>query len=87
MMPHVSKLRKLLVSVDICQHNVLVIFTVKISTILEISKKIPNDILAECDRSNPIKNYTGNLNLGELQADDISAKFTIESTKKNVLVR
>ena len=36
-MPHPSKLRKLLVSLDISQHNALVIFSVKRSTISEIS--------------------------------------------------
>ena len=39
-------------------------------------------LFAECDRSIPISNFTDRLNLCELQVDDISAKFTAESTKK-----
>ena len=40
-------------------------------------------LFAEYDRSSPIKNFTDRLNLRrELQVDDISAKFTAESTKK-----
>ena len=41
------------------QHNALVIFAVKRITISEISKKVLNNILAECDRTSPIKNFTG----------------------------
>ena len=37
-------------------------------------------LFVECDRSNLTKNFTDRLNLRELQ-DDISAKFTAESTK------
>ena len=33
-----------------------------------------------------MKNFTDRLNLGELQLDDISAKFTSESTKKYIPV-
>ena len=33
-------------------------------------------LFVECDRSSPIKNLTDRFNLGELQVDDISAKFT-----------
>ena len=44
-------------------------------------------LIAECDRSSPIKNFTDRLNLYELQVDDISAKFTAESTKKCIPVR
>ena len=33
-------------------------------------------LFMECDRNNPIKNFTDKLNLRELQVDDISAKFT-----------
>ena len=39
-------------------------------------------LFAECDRSSPIKNFTNRLNLCELQIDDISARFTAETTKK-----
>ena len=39
-------------------------------------------LFAECDRSSPIKNFTNRLNLCELQVDDISARFTAETTKK-----
>ena len=41
------------------QHNALVIFAVKRITISEISKKVLNNILTECDRTSPIKNFTG----------------------------
>ena len=44
-------------------------------------------VFAEYDRSNPIKNFTDRLNLRELQVEDISAKFTAESTKKFIPVR
>ena len=39
-MPRASKLRKLLVSLDINQHNALVIFAVKRSTISKINLNI-----------------------------------------------
>ena len=39
-------------------------------------------LFAENDGFGLIKNFTGRLNLRELQVDDISAKFTAESTKK-----
>ena len=85
MMLRVSKLRKILVSLD--QHKALVIFSIKRSTISEISKKLLKDIFAECDRSSSIKNLTDRLNLGELQVDGISAKFTAESTKKYIPIQ
>ena len=44
-------------------------------------------VFAEYDRSNPIKNFTDRLNLRELQVEDISAKFTAESTKKFIPIR
>ena len=34
------------------------------------------------ERKSPSKNITDKLNLGELQVDDISTKFTAENTKK-----
>ena len=43
-MPHESKLGKFLVSLDIIQHNALVIFAVKRSTISVINKKLLNVI-------------------------------------------
>ena len=57
------------------------VFNVKRSTISEIIKAF-----AECDRS-PIKNFTDGLNLGELQVDDISAKYTTKDTKKYTPIR
>ena len=68
-------------------HKALVIFSIKRSTISEISKKLLKDIFAECDRSSSIKNFTDRLNLGELQVDGISAKFTAESTKKYIPIQ
>ena len=63
------------------------IFATKKSTISEISKELLNDIFVEFDRSSTIKNVTDRLNLGELQVDDTSAKFTAESTKKYIPIR
>ena len=56
------------------------------STASEISKKLLNDVFVVCKRSSLMKNFTDRLNLGELQLDDISAKFTSESTKKYIPV-
>ena len=69
-MSGVCKLMKYLVSLFIC---------CKKSTISEIIIESVNDVFAECDRSSLIKNFTNRLNLGELQVDNISAKFTAES--------
>ena len=44
-------------------------------------------LFVEYDRSSPIMNFAGSLNLRELQVDDISPKFTAETTKKFILVR
>ena len=44
-------------------------------------------LFVECDRSSPIQNFTDRLNLRELQVNDISAKFTAESTKKYIPFR
>ena len=44
-------------------------------------------LFEECDRSCSIKNFTDRLNLREFQVDDISGKFTAESTKKYISVR
>ena len=57
------------------------------STVSWISKELLNDIFAEVDRSNQIKNFTDKLNLGELQVDNTSVKFTAETTKKYKLIR
>ena len=70
MMLRVSIPRKVLVSLDTDQHNALVIFTVKSSATSDISEKLLNDILAEYDRSSPIKNSADTLNLGELRVID-----------------
>ena len=43
-------------------------------------------LFEECDRSCSI-NFTDRLNLREFQVDDISGKFTAESTKKYISVR
>ena len=53
-----SKLRKLLVSLDISLCNALEVFTVKRSTISEIRKDLQSDIFEEFDRSSTIKNIT-----------------------------
>ena len=53
-----SKLRKLLVSLDIRLCNALEVFTVNRSTISEIRKDLQNDIFEEFDRSSTIKNIT-----------------------------
>ena len=74
-MPRVSIPRKLLVSLDISQHNALVIFTVK-RVLFQRTVKNYIMLFVECDRSSPIKNLTDRFNLRELQVDDISAKFT-----------
>ena len=59
------------------------IFAIKWNVVSEIGKVLLNDIFAELDGSNGIKNIiTGRLNLGGLQVDDISTKITAESTKK-----
>ena len=54
--PRVSKVRKLLVSLDIGQHNALEIFAVERNIFLEISKVLLNDAFAKFDRINRIKN-------------------------------
>ena len=44
-------------------------------------------LFAKCDKSSPIKNFADKLYTLELQVNDISAKFTAESTKKYIPVR
>ena len=58
-------MNKLLVSLDIGQHNSMEIFAVKWNIVLETSKVFLNDIFTELDRSSGIKNIiTDRLNLG-----------------------
>ena len=45
--PRVSKVRQLLLFLDIGQHNALKIFAVKRNIVSEISKVLLNDIFAE----------------------------------------
>ena len=75
MIPRASALRKFLVSLDISQHNALVILTAK-RVLLQRSVKNYIMLFVECDKSSPIKNFTGRFNLCELQVDNISAKST-----------
>ena len=83
-MPRVIEVKKLFVCLDYDQHNALEIFTVKRNITSDISWELLNDIFAEVDGSIRIKNITDMLNLGELQAHDVSAKLTTESTKKYI---
>ena len=76
--PLVSKVNKLLVSLDIGQHNAMESFTVKLNVVSETSKVFLNDTFTELDGSSEIKNIITdrlNLGVGELQVDDISAKI------------
>ena len=86
-MPHVREMRKLLVSLDIGQYSVLEIFAIKTKIVSDIRKKSLNDIFTEFEGTSRIKNITDKLNLGELQVDDILAKFTAESAKKYISIR
>ena len=68
-------MNKLLVSLDISQHNAIEVFAVKWNVVSEISKVLLNDIFTELDKSSGIKNIIiDRLNLGEFQVDDISGK-------------
>ena len=76
--PPASKVNKLLVSLDIGQHNAMDSFAIKCNVVSEASKVFLNDIFTELDESSGIKNIITNrlnLGLGELQVDDISAKI------------
>ena len=76
--PLASKVNKLLVSLDIGQHNAMESFAVKWNVVSETSKVFLNDIFTELDGSSVIKNIITdrlNLGVGELQVDDISAKI------------
>ena len=44
-------------------------------------------LFEECDRSSPIKNFIDRLTHREVKENDISVKFTAESTKKYVTFR
>ena len=81
MIPRVSELRKLLL-----EFHALKIFAVKSSTILETSKEYWMIFLRNLIEAVQLRILlTGQrLNLGELQVDDISAKFTAESTEKYI---
>ena len=72
----VSEVNKLLVSLDIGQHNAMEIFAVEWNAVSETNKVLLNDIFTEFDGSSGIKNIiTDGLNLGELQVDAIPAKI------------
>ena len=72
----VSEVNKLLVSLDIGQHNAMEIFAVEWNAASETNKVLLNDIFTEFDGSSGIKNIiTDRLNLGELQVDAIPAKI------------
>lgn len=62
-------------SLNIAQHNLFEIFTLKRRIVSEISQELPNDIFAEFDRNSRIKNITERLNLGELQVDDVTTNY------------
>ena len=62
-------------SLNIAQHNLLEIFTLKRRIVSEISQELPNDVFAEFDRNSRIKNITERLNLGELQVDDVTTNY------------
>ena len=62
-------------SLNIAQHNLLEIFTLKRRIVSEISQELPNDIFAEFNRNSRIKNITERLNLGELQVDDVTTNY------------
>ena len=72
----VSKVRKLFVSLDTGQHDEMETFRCKKNIVSEINIEILNDILAEFEGSRRVKNIIGRFNLGELQVDDRSEKFT-----------
>ena len=84
--PLVSQVNKLLVSLDIGQHNAMEIFAVKWNVVSETSTAVLlNDIFTELDGSSGIKNIvTGRLNLGELQVDDVSAKIRFGRKYKEI---
>ena len=62
-------------SLNIAQHNLLEIFTLKRRIVSEISQELSNDVFAEFDRNSRIKNITERLNLGELQVDDVTTNY------------
>ena len=86
-MARVSELRKLLDSLDNGQNNTLDALALKRNTLSEISEKLLKDISAEFYGSSPIDNISYKLNLGELQVDDRSTKFTAGSTKGYIPIR
>ena len=86
-MTRVSELRKFLVSLNNGQNNALEALALKRNTLSEISEKLLKDIFAEFDGSSPIDNISYKLNLGKLQVDAVSAKFTAGSTKGHIPIR
>ena len=85
-MTRVSELRKFLVSLNNGQNNALEALALKRNTLSEISEKLLKDIFAEFDGSSPI-DISYKLNLGKLQVDAVSAKFTAGSTKGHIPIR
>ena len=57
--PRVKEVRKLLVFLDVGQHNPSEVFAVEGKIVSEISKELLNDVFAEFDRRSRIKNITG----------------------------
>ena len=86
-MARVSELRKFLVSLNNCQNNALGALALKRNTLSEISEKLLKGIFAEFDGSSPIDNISYKLNLGKLQVDAVSAKFTSGSTQGHIPIR
>ena len=63
--PPACKVNKLLVSLDIGQHNAMDNFAIKCNVVSEASKVFLNGIFTELDESSGIKNIiTNRLNLG-----------------------
>ena len=79
-------MNKLLVSLDIGQHNAMEKRNaVKRNVVSETSKILLNDVFTQPDGSSEIKNIiTDILNLGEFQVDDISAKIRYGKKYKEI---
>ena len=84
--PRVSEMRKLLVSLDITQHNLLEILTMKRKIVSEKSKELLNYTFPDIDGNSRIKVITDRLNLDELKVNDISKSYG-RKYKKKVLIR
>ena len=48
-----------------------------------MSKKLLNEIFAECDRNSPIKNFTDSSNLGKLQVEYIYKPNLLQKVQRN----